>query len=318
MAASSVEQGQRGAVDDSLRPNVAEGARRHLTVLRHTQGVHAVVIARRTVVPDDHAVRDDHARSVGMRRENSMRMARVETQRLILGQNGQVVHDQAILHPIGEDRPVPTVRNQLLGKLATCMNEKDSSEGEKRFRSYLRHGPAEIVHNHVLHHGGLPADGRIRGERIGANLIVRPKSVAVDVAIRVELVEQFGAHGVVPRLGQIAERVADGLQPLFCLREKKIRKGGTGNPRMRDAAAAARFKTFVPSESRCGGGARAECRTTAVSPRAGTRWQTDAPTKKRDWDETCVLDAPSRTDRKIGSGRTNHDDLRFSPRDPSL
>ena len=44
MEASSVEQRDGRAVNNSLRPDVHVGACRHLTVLGHTEGVHAFVI----------------------------------------------------------------------------------------------------------------------------------------------------------------------------------------------------------------------------------------------------------------------------------
>ncbi len=83
--AGGVEHGDGGAVDNALRPDVHVGSGGHLPVLRDAEGVHPLPIVGLRVVGNDHAVGDDDARSVGMRRKQTERMTRIHDQRLTIG-----------------------------------------------------------------------------------------------------------------------------------------------------------------------------------------------------------------------------------------
>ena len=64
--AGSVEHGDGGAVDDALRSDVHIRAGRHLSVLAHAEGVHALPVVGFRVVGYHHAVGHHHARCAGV------------------------------------------------------------------------------------------------------------------------------------------------------------------------------------------------------------------------------------------------------------
>ena len=57
-----IEDRDRRAVDDALRADIHIGTSRHLSVLAHAEGVHALPVVGLGVVGDDHTVGDDHSR----------------------------------------------------------------------------------------------------------------------------------------------------------------------------------------------------------------------------------------------------------------
>ena len=155
-------------MDDSLRSNVAETTSCHLTVLGDALRVHLFIHLSAAVIGDDHSVADDYPRRIRVRREKAQRMATVENQCLFFSHLAEILHDEMVLRPVAENSPIPTISNELLGKLS--------------------HSIREVVHNHQDNSGSLLALGRVNLNRVGFDGIVsRTKSAVIDVTISPQL-----------------------------------------------------------------------------------------------------------------------------------
>eukprot|EP00754_Rhynchopus_humris_P038081 Rhum_TRINITY_DN20769_c0_g1::Rhum_TRINITY_DN20769_c0_g1_i1::g.172175::m.172175 len=186
-----VHDGDGRAVHDALRADVHERARRHLAVLRHAEGVHALVVVLRRVVRDHHAVRDHEARCVHVRREHAVRVAGVHHQRLVRLHLAQVLHRETVLRPVLERRAVAAVRDQLLGE--------------------LRHGGVEVVVDHRQQRFDLAVLRGVVLRVVRAEVVLcRLKAHHVDAAVRAQLLRELGRQLAVPLLGEVAQRVAQG------------------------------------------------------------------------------------------------------------
>ena len=177
--ARGVHHRDGGAVDDPLRADIHIGAGRHLAVLRHPEGVHALPVVGLRIVGNHHAVGHHDARGIGMRRKQPQRVPRVHHQRLAVGHLRQVLHRQAVLRPVLEHGAVAAVGDQLVGML-----------GDPR---------VEVVLNHQHDGRRLPAAGGIFADRTRMHLVVGTQAVHIDTAVAAQLLgELLRQHGVVP------------------------------------------------------------------------------------------------------------------------
>jgi len=187
--ARGVHHRDGGAVDDPLRTDIHIGAGRHLAVLRHPEGVHALPVVGLRIVGDHHAVGHHDARGIGMRREQPQRVPRVHHQRLAVGHLRQVLHRQAVLRPVLEHGAVAAVGDQLVGM--------------------LRHGLVQVVLDHQHHSRGLAAAAGIFVDRPRIHLVVGTQAVHVDAPVFAQLLGKLpGQRGVVLR-GEITQCVPD-------------------------------------------------------------------------------------------------------------
>ena len=83
---AGVEERVERAVHDALRPDVHPSAGRHLSVVGHAHLHGDVPVVQVVKLPNHHGVGDDHARCFGVRAKEAERVARLDDERLILGQ----------------------------------------------------------------------------------------------------------------------------------------------------------------------------------------------------------------------------------------
>ena len=188
--AGSVEHGDRGAMDDALRPNVHVSPGSHLPILADAEGVEALPVVGLRVIRYDHAVGHDHPWSIPVRGEEAERMARIHHQRLLIGHFAEVFHGQPVLRPVLEDGPVAPVDNQ--------------------FVRVLRHSGVEIVLYHEHYSCGLERAMRVFVNRTGIHLVLRAEAVHVYPPIRLKLVGKLRGKHSVEFLGEIPQRIAQG------------------------------------------------------------------------------------------------------------
>ena len=81
-----VEERVERAVHDALRPDVHPSAGCHLSVVGHAHLHGDVPVVQVVKLPNHHGVGDDHARCFGVRAKEAERVARLDDERLILGQ----------------------------------------------------------------------------------------------------------------------------------------------------------------------------------------------------------------------------------------
>ncbi len=187
---AGVQHRNSGAVHDALWSDVHVRTGGHLSVLAHTQCVHALPVIRFGVVGNHHAVGDHHARGVLVRREQTQRMAGVHHQRLLVGHLRQVLHNQAVLRPVLEHGAVAAVGDQLV--------------------RVLRHRRIQVVLDHQHDGGRLATLRRIGVDGAGVHLVVRTIPVHVDAAVVVQLFHEFGNQLRMQRRIEVAERIAKG------------------------------------------------------------------------------------------------------------
>ncbi len=191
-----VQHGDGGAVDDALRTDVHIRASRHLSVLAHTHGVHALPVVGLRVVGNHHSIGHHYARSVPVRGEKSQRMSAVHHERLLVGHLGEIFHHQTVLCPVLEDGSVAAVDDQ--------------------FVRMLRNARVEVVLNHEHDGGRLTRACRIFVNRTGEHLIARTVAVHVDAAVGLQLLGKLRRQLRMQMLGEIAQCVAQGQPFLFC------------------------------------------------------------------------------------------------------
>ena len=185
--AAGVEQRNRRAMHDALWADVHKRAGRHLSVLRHAEGVEPVPVFFAGIIRDHHAVGDYHARGFGVTGEQAQRVAGVEYQGLVVGHFGEIAHDQPVLNPILEHRAVAPVGNQFV-----------------RVFGYLR---IEVILDHQHNGSRLAALSRVFADRPGVHRIVGSKAVHINAAVAVELVGEFRGQFPVPLRRKVAQRV---------------------------------------------------------------------------------------------------------------
>ena len=117
MKTGSVEQGNGGAVDNTLGADVHVGTSRHLAVLRYAKSIHSFVILLARMVWNHHAVGYHHSRRIGMRRKQAQWMARIHDERLVICHFAEVLHHETILRPILEHCSVSAVSDEFVWKL---------------------------------------------------------------------------------------------------------------------------------------------------------------------------------------------------------
>ncbi len=140
-----------GAVHDALRADVHVGAGRHLPVLAHAEGVHALPVVGLGVVGDDHAVGHDHSRCAPVGGEEAEGVSGVHHEGLLVGHLREVSHHQAVLRPVLEDGSVASVGYQLV--------------------RVLGHARVEVVLYHGHNGRRLTAPCRVLVYRTGQNLV---------------------------------------------------------------------------------------------------------------------------------------------------
>ena len=185
-----VEQGDGGAVDNTLGADVHITARRHLAVLGNAQGVVAVVVVQGGVIGYHHAVGYHHARGVFVRGEQSQRMARIHHQGLLISHFREVTHGEQILGPVLEYGTVAAVGNQ--------------------FMRMLGHARVQIVLYHQHNGRRLACAGRIFVDGAGKHGIIGSEAVHINPAVGFKFVAKFGRQHLVPLGREIAKRIAHG------------------------------------------------------------------------------------------------------------
>ena len=207
--ARGVHHRDRRTVDDALRPDIHVRPGGHLPVLRHPEGVEPLPVVGLRVVGNHHAVRNHHARGVGMRREQPQRMPGIHDQGLIFSHFRKILHRKAVLRPVLEHGAVAAVGDQLVGML-----------GDPR---------VEVVLNHQHDGRRLPAAGGIFADRTRMHLVVGTQAVHIDTAVAAQLLgELLRQHGVVPDR-KIAQGVFQG-QRLLLVRKDVLAFGRMVDP----------------------------------------------------------------------------------------
>jgi len=206
--ACGVEEGERGAVDDALRADVAEAASGHLAVYRAAVRVQFLVHLLSAVVRHHHPVGDDHPRVPGSGGIQALRMARHEDQCLFLCHVGQVVQDEVVLRPVGENRAVSAVGDEFFGKLGDF--------------------GVEVVHDIVDDALGLRGLCGVVVERVGHDAVVWLQAVHVDVPVVFELRVKLLREQSVQLLREVPQCVSDCLL-FLAFAEVWIAFGGVGN-----------------------------------------------------------------------------------------
>ncbi len=182
-------------MDDALRTDIHVAAGRHLTILRHAEGIHAFPVIGLGVVGDDHAVGDHHAGCILVRGEQTQRVAAVHDKRLFVGHLAQIFHHQAILCPVLEHGPVAAVGNQLMGMLC--------------------HTRVEVVLDHHHDGGSLGGAVRIFVDGTGIHGVCGPEPVHVDASITFQLFGKLRSQSGMKMLGEIAQRISQGQSLQF-------------------------------------------------------------------------------------------------------
>ena len=172
-------------------------------------GVHLLVHVLGGVVGDDHTVGDDESGSVTVGGEEAHGVTRVHGEGLLVGHLAEVLHEEVVLSPVGEDGTVASVGDELMGELSNSL--------------------VEVVHDHELDGGGLTALGGVAGDGIGLHFVVGgAESVQVDVTVGLELLGELLSELGVILLGEVSEGVLDGKSELL-LGEGDGTLGGVGN-----------------------------------------------------------------------------------------
>ena len=143
--ARRLREGLVRALQDPLRADVDPGPGRHLAVHHQALAIELVEVVPGGPVGDEHRVRDEDARCVGVRAEHPDRLARLYEQRLVVPQPAQRGHDGVEALPVTCGTANATVDHQLFRVLGD-------------FR-------VEVVHQHAQRCFSQPAFG---GQRVAA------------------------------------------------------------------------------------------------------------------------------------------------------
>ena len=188
LLARRVQHGDGSAVHDALRTDVHVRSGSHLSVLAHTESVHALPVVGLRVVGYHHSVRHHHARSVRMRREESERMTRVHHERLLVGHLAEVFHCESVLRPVLEDGTVASVHDE--------------------FVRMLRHLRVQVVLNHEHDGGSLFGVVRILVDGASVHIVCRTIAVHIDASVGVELSDELRRQLRVQLFREVAQSVA--------------------------------------------------------------------------------------------------------------
>ena len=195
LLACGVEHGNGRTVHDALRADVHVRTGRHLAVLRDAHRVIAFPVVLLGVVGNHHAVGDDDPRRILVRGEQSLRVAGVHDERLLVGHFRKVFHGEAVLRPVLEYGAVASVGYQ--------------------FVRMLRHRLVEVVVNHQHDGGCLPAAGGVLVYRPRVHFVVGPQAVHVNPAVAFQFVGEFGGQFLVVFGREVAQCVLYGEFLLF-------------------------------------------------------------------------------------------------------
>ncbi|OPZ60378.1 MAG: hypothetical protein BWY88_00509 [Synergistetes bacterium ADurb.Bin520] len=157
---SRVEDGVEGAVDDALGADVHPSPCGHLAVVGHPDLHGPVPVGGVVVHPHEEAVGDDDPGGVLTRPEEPQGVAGLHHQGLLVGEDFQIAHDQAVLHPVLAHLPRFAVGHQLVGV-----------EG---------HGEIEVVVDHHLKGPAFEALSPIGVDGLAPEGSRRTEAVAVD------------------------------------------------------------------------------------------------------------------------------------------
>ena len=150
--ARGLREGLVGALQDALGADVDPGARGHLAVHHQALAVELVEVLPGGPGRDQHRVRDEHARRVGVGPEDADRLARLHEQRLVVLQRAQAADDRVEALPVARGLADAAVDDEVLGP--------------------LRHLGVEVVHEHAQRGLLLPGLAGERGAARGADRAV--------------------------------------------------------------------------------------------------------------------------------------------------
>ena len=167
-----VEHGDGGAMHDALWTDIHIGTRRHLSILAYTEGIVAFPVVGLRIVGDDHAVGHHDARRTRMRGEQTEGMTGIHDESLLVGHLAEVLHHEAILCPVHENRTVAAIGDELVGVL-----------------SYTR---VEVILDHQHDGSSLFAAMRIVADGTSLHLVAWTVAVHVDATVGVVTVESDG------------------------------------------------------------------------------------------------------------------------------
>ncbi len=122
-----------GALQDALRADVDPRARGHLAVHHQALAVELVEVLPGGPRRHQHRVRDEHARRVGVRAEDTDRLAGLDEEGLLVAELAQAADDRVVALPVARGLADAAVDDEVLGP--------------------LRHLGVEVVHQHAQ--GGL-------------------------------------------------------------------------------------------------------------------------------------------------------------------
>ena len=200
---------------NALGADVHPAAGRHLAVVGHADGGSTVEVLLIVEGADHESVGDDAPGRQLMRAEQAQGMAGHDHQRLLVGQNLQILFDEPVLHPVLADLARFPVGDQLIGV-----------EGDVKI---------QIVVDHHLEGLGLHTVPLILVDGLAVNPSLGAEAIAIDPAMLFQLLCKFLRHPAVMLPGNVAQRVHDRQ---FLIRLRKV-----GFPAGRTAAA--RFKGRV-------------------------------------------------------------------------
>ena len=205
MGAGCIEHCDGCAVHNTLRTDIHIGAGGHLTVLRHTHGIHPLPVVGLGVIWYHHAVGHHHTRRAGVGGEQPERMSGVHHQRLAVGHLRQIFHGKAILRPILKHSAVASICNQFVRMLGHCR--------------------IKIILNHHHYGGSLAGAGRIILDTTRFHLIMGSEAVHVYASVVLQLPGEFGSELGMHIFGEITQCVAQ--SQFFLLRRKYILASGS-------------------------------------------------------------------------------------------
>ena len=187
---TGVEQGIESSVDDPLRADVHPAAGRHLAVVgdAHLLGGFPVVL----VVEHSYhqGIGDDDAGSIGPRGKEPQRMPGFDHQRLVRGEDFEVLLDQAILQPVLADAARFAVGDQFV-----------------RIERDIR---VQVVVDHHLKSLAFEASALILVDWLAGETLRRHVPIRIDPAAGFQFLQKFRRQCCVKRFGNIPKSILQG------------------------------------------------------------------------------------------------------------